>query len=65
MAEIKVKGMSCQHCVASVTETMKKLGAKDVSVDLVSGGVTYAEETPIDKEAVKAAIEKIGFEYAG
>lgn len=65
MPTVKVKGMSCQHCVNSVTEAMEKLGAKDVSVDLLSGDVTYTEDTPIDKDAIKEAITKIGFEYVG
>ncbi len=65
MSVVKVKGMSCQHCVKSVTEAMEKLGAKDVSIDLMSGDVTYAESTPIDKGTIKDAIEKIGFEYVG
>lgn len=65
MPTINVKGMSCQHCVNSVTEAMKKLDAKEVSVDLVSGDVTYGEDAPIDKEAIKKAVEKIGFEYGG
>ena len=65
MPTVKVKGMSCQHCVKSVTEAMEKLGAKDVSVDLLSGDVTYAENAPIDKDAIKEAITRIGFEYAG
>lgn len=60
----KVKGMSCQHCVKSVTEVMKKLDAKEVSIDLATGDVTYVETTPIDKEKIKEAITKIGFEYA-
>ncbi|EGB15785.1 Heavy metal transport/detoxification protein [Pseudodesulfovibrio mercurii] len=65
MATVKVKGMSCQHCVKSVTETMEKLGARDVKVDLLTGDVDYAEPTPIDKGDIKAAIDKIGFEYVG
>ncbi len=65
MPVVKVKGMSCQHCVKSVTEAMEKLGAKDVSIDLLTGDVTYAEDQAIDKDANKAAVEKIGFEYAG
>ena len=65
MATVKVKGMSCQHCVKSVTETLEKLGAVDVSIDLLSGVVTYTEPSPIDKDAIKAAITKIGFEYVG
>lgn len=65
MATVKVKGMSCQHCVKSVTEAMEKLGAIDVSIDLLSGDVTYTEPTPIDKTAIKEAIARIGFEYLG
>ncbi|OIQ50261.1 Heavy-metal-associated domain protein [Pseudodesulfovibrio hydrargyri] len=63
MTTVKVKGMSCQHCVKSVTETMEKLGAKDVSVDLLTGDVKFEEPAPIDKKAIKEAIDQIGFEY--
>ncbi|WP_319541169.1 cation transporter [uncultured Pseudodesulfovibrio sp.] len=65
MPTIKVKGMSCQHCVKSVTEAMEALGAHDVSIDLLSGKVTYSESTPITPEAIKEAITKIGFEVVG
>lgn len=65
MPVVKVKGMSCQHCAKSVTEAMEGLGAKDVSIDLLSGDVTYAEDTPIDAAAIKDAITKIGFEVVG
>lgn len=65
MPVIKVKGMSCQHCVASVTEAMEKLGAKDVSIDLLSGDVTYSEDAAISTEDIKEAITQIGFEFVG
>jgi len=65
MPVVKVKGMSCQHCVKSVTEAMVKLGAKDVKVDLLSGDVTYSESAPISAAAIKDAITKIGFEVVG
>lgn len=65
MPVVKVKGMSCQHCVKSVTEAMEKLGAKDVSIDLLSCDVTYNEDTPIDKDAIKETVTKIGFEFVG
>jgi copper chaperone CopZ len=65
MPTIKVKGMSCQHCVKSVTEAMEKLGAKDVSIDLLTGDVKYEETAPIDKKAIKEAIDQIGFEFVG
>ncbi|MDC0335587.1 cation transporter [Pseudodesulfovibrio sp.] len=65
MPVVKVKGMSCQHCVKSVTEAMEGLGAKDVSIDLLSGDVTYGEDAPIAADAIKEAITKIGFEVVG
>ncbi len=64
MPVVNVKGMSCQHCAKSVTEALEGLGAKDVSVDLLSGEVMYEEDTPIAPEAIKEAIVKIGFEVA-
>ena len=65
MPVVNVKGMSCQHCVKAVTEAMESLGAKDVSIDLLSGNVTYAEDAPIAGDAIKEAITKIGFEVVG
>ena len=64
MAVVKVKGMSCQHCVKSVTEALEALDAKNVSVDLLSGNVTYTEDAPIAPDEIKEAITKIGFEVA-
>jgi len=65
MPVVKVKGMSCPHCAKSVTETMEKLGAIDVKVDLLTGDVAYAESAPISAADIKAAITKIGFEVVG
>lgn len=65
MPTVKVKGMSCQHCEKSVAEAMEQLGAKDVSIDLLSGDVTYAENASISQEAIIEAITKIGFEVVG
>ncbi len=62
MPVVTVKGMRCQHCVKSVTEAMEKLGAKEVSIELESGNVTYAEDAPIAADTIKDAIAKIGFE---
>ncbi len=63
MKSIKIKGMSCQHCVMSV---MKALGAvdgiKDVHVDLKNGVATYEAVKAVDDAVVSAAIKKAGFE---
>lgn len=63
MPVIKVKGMSCQHCVKSVTEAVQSVdGAINVNVDLLAKTATYDEKKPVDKAAVVAAITKVGFE---
>jgi copper chaperone len=37
MPEIKVKGMSCAHCVAAMTKAMNSLaGVSNVKVELLS-----------------------------
>ncbi len=61
MATIKIKGMSCQHCVKSTREALEKLpGISSVNVDLDKGEARYEGE--IDVTQVKEAITKIGFE---
>ena len=63
MKSIKIKGMSCQHCVMAVTKALGALdGIKDVKVDLKSGVATYEEVKSVDPVAVAAAIKKAGFE---
>ena len=58
-----VEGMTCGHCVASVTEEVKKIaGVTDVEVDLDSGAVTVASEADLDAAEVKAAVEEAGYE---
>lgn len=58
-----VDGMTCGHCVASVTEEVKKLaGVTDVQVDLDSGAVTVASDADLDTASVKAAVEEAGYE---
>ncbi len=61
MATVKIKGMSCQHCVGSAKDALEKIpGIENVSVDLDKGEATYEGEVRV--EAVKTAITAIGFE---
>lgn len=63
MPTIKVKGMSCQHCVASVTKALSAIkGVSDVKVSLEKGEATFSENNPVPQQAIKEAITKIGFE---
>lgn len=56
-----VDGMTCQHCVASVTEELLELpSTQGVDVDLETGRVVVTGEDFTDAE-VKTAVEEAGF----
>ncbi|SDO37448.1 heavy-metal-associated domain-containing protein [Desulforhopalus singaporensis] len=62
MESIKIKGMSCQHCVGSVTKALQGIeGISQVSVDLDNGKATF-ENDGASQDDIKAAITGIGFE---
>jgi copper chaperone len=66
MKSIKIKGMSCQHCVMAVTKALGALeGIKNVQVALKSGLATYEEVKPVDPQKIAAAIKKAGYEVVG
>ena len=57
-----VTGMTCEHCVASVTEEISEIDSVTaVDVTLESGQVVVTSETPIDREAVAAAVTEAGY----
>ena len=62
---ISVDGMTCGHCVQSVTEELTAIpGVQDVSVELHAGGsspVTVVSDEPLDDDAVRAAVEEAGY----
>ncbi|GAB3695079.1 heavy-metal-associated domain-containing protein [Nocardiopsis oceani] len=61
-----VEGMSCGHCVNSVTEEVSEVaGVTDVKVDLEGKQVTVTGEGQVDDSAVRAAIDEAGYEVAG
>jgi copper ion binding protein len=60
-----VMGMTCDHCVRSVTEEVGKVpGVTAVDVDLSSGRVTVRSDQQLDDAAVAAAVEEAGYEVA-
>ncbi|MDE9366585.1 heavy-metal-associated domain-containing protein [Luteipulveratus sp. YIM 133132] len=61
-ATYTVTGMTCQHCVASVTEEVQEIaGVTDVQVDLASGDLTVTSDQPVDRAAVSAAVDEAGY----
>lgn len=66
MPTIKIKGMSCQHCVMAVTKALGAIeGIKDVRVDLAKGEASFTEEGPVDRGVIGERIKKAGFEVVG
>ena len=65
-SEFLVSGMTCNHCVSSITEELSELdGVHDVRVDLNVGGastVTVASDAVLGADAVRAAITEAGYE---
>ena len=60
-----VTGMTCGHCVASVTEEVSEVaGVTDVAVDLDSGRLTVTSDAPVDDAAVRAAVAEAGYAVA-
>jgi len=63
-----VRGMTCAHCVASVTEELTELdGVEGASVQLVAGGdsvVTVTTSAPVSDGALRGAVAAAGYEVA-
>ena len=60
-----VTGMTCQHCVAAVTEEISALsGVESVDVTLDTGAVTVVSAGPLADEDVRAAVDEAGYALA-
>lgn len=62
MQQIKVTGMSCQHCVSAVKSALEELGLTNVTVDLDSGTATFTPTTAFSQGQIAEAIDDAGFE---
>jgi copper ion binding protein len=60
-----VTGMTCAHCVASVTEEVTELpGVRAVDVVLASGTLTVTADAPLTDDDVRRAVEEAGYALA-
>jgi copper ion binding protein len=60
-----VSGMTCAHCVASVTEEVQEIpGVTEVRVDLESGALSVTSERPLTEDEVRAAVVEAGYELS-
>lgn len=65
---VNVSGMTCQHCVLSVTEELTELdGVESVDVDLVAGGtspVVVTSSRELSDEEIAEAVAEAGYSIA-
>ncbi|CRK60339.1 Copper chaperone [Alloactinosynnema sp. L-07] len=58
-----VTGMTCGHCVSSVTEELSEVsGVTDVAVVLETGAVTVTSADALDRGQIEAAVTVAGFQ---
>ena len=64
-ATIKIDGMSCQHCVKTVTDVIMGIdGVSQVKVNLKKGEARLKfERDRLDLESLETAIVTAGFEF--
>ena len=62
---VNISGMTCAHCVGSVTEELSALeGVENVNVELNAGGVSHAtitSATALDSERISDAVTEAGY----
>ena len=61
----RVTGMTCGHCVRSVTQEVGALpGVTSVEVELATGEVTVQSDRPLTEEELVAALDEAGYQLA-
>ncbi len=60
-----VSGMTCEHCVRSVTEEVSEVpGVEAVEVDLASGRLVVRGDG-VEDDAIRAAVDEAGYALVG
>ena len=64
-ATYTVVGMTCGHCVSSVTEEVSAVaGVSEVQVDLATGAMVVTAPGGVDDSAVRGAVVEAGYEVS-
>lgn len=60
---IKIKGMSCQHCVKMVTKALQSIeGIRRVEVSLEKSEARIETDRPIESRVLDEVLKKAGYE---
>jgi len=66
MEKLRIQGMTCQHCVMSVTKALGSIpGIKGLKVDLVKGEATFENTQDIPMQNIRKAVEEAGYKVIG
>ncbi|HOG22868.1 MAG TPA: heavy metal-associated domain-containing protein, partial [Flexilinea sp.] len=58
-----IKGMSCEHCKATVEKALKSVdGVSQAVVDLKAGNAEITLSEPVSDEALKKVVRDAGYE---
>ena len=61
-ATFTVAGMTCEHCVESVSEEVLEIaGVTVVDVDLPTGRLTVTSDQPVSEAEVASAVDEAGY----
>ena len=65
MENVKINGMTCQHCVMSVTKALTTIpGLTNVRVNLVKGEATFDNPQSVSPENIRTVVEDAGYKVA-
>jgi copper chaperone len=58
-----VRGMTCRHCAATVTEELSEMDSvTDVAVNLATGAVTVTSANELSHHLVESAVTHAGYQ---
>jgi copper chaperone CopZ len=60
--KVKIQGMTCQHCVMSVSKALNSIpGLKNVRVNLVTGEASFENTQNLSPDKIRQAVEDAGY----
>ncbi len=62
--KITIQGMHCASCASNVERALKKIGAKEANVSLLTNKA-FVEADNLNEGELKKAIEKLGYKVLG
>lgn len=57
---IKIEGMSCNHCVMAVKKEIQKLDVAELEVKIGEANIKF-DETKVSESEIKQAINEAGY----